>query len=182
MKTFLKKTYRPRGQTVLETSLPEGTTTPFMNIGDREFKFEFGEVLCTVYYRYRYFEFEGRWYFGHTDIIASDLDVAVKTVMAQEKESMRGHTGDRGTVEFVYATNNLDPNRDLWVWVNSPAATVDPVLIPHKRYVVYYRRDGHLRHEESCGVDQDDAVFEVQHSDQHSDGPAIEVLGVEEVE
>ena len=126
MNTFLVETIRLRGE-IMEihrvakteeaalaghkTVLPDADLT---NV--KGFKFEFGEVTCTVYFRYRYFEFEKESYYGHTDIVASDLGVAIDTVMAQEKESMRGHTGDRGTVEFVYATNNIDPDKGMWVF------------------------------------------------------------------
>jgi len=128
MNTYLRSTYRAVGDTVLEYRLPEGTTAPALDLGGRKLRFDFGTARCTVYFRYRYFEFETVWYFGHTDIVASDLDVAIETVMAQERESMRGHTGDRGTVELVYATNNNDPDKrgELWVYTHSPAGKVAP--------------------------------------------------------
>src|ERR1035441_7147547 len=77
----------------------------------------------TVYYRYRFSKDDTAWtgdlHYGHRVVDANDaasLSAAVDKVMAEEKASMLGHAGDRGTVEFVYATNGVDPDEDLWGW------------------------------------------------------------------
>jgi hypothetical protein len=86
-------------------------------------KRSFGETKCTVYFCYRFFP-DTPLHFGHTDVVTTDLQTAVDIVMAQERASMCGHVGDQGKVEFVYATNNLDPNNmdknvGLYVWMHA---------------------------------------------------------------
>jgi hypothetical protein len=75
----------------------------------------------TVYFRYRYDKGSTSWtgatHYGHRVVAAAEsLGSAIDQVMAEEKESMIGHAGDQGMVEFVYATNNVDPDEDLWMW------------------------------------------------------------------
>ena len=74
----------------------------------------------TVYYRYRFHKDAtsdmGDVHYGHRVLDAGNLDEAIDLVMAEEKTSMIGHTGDRGAVEFVYATNGVDPDKGLWIW------------------------------------------------------------------
>jgi len=79
------------------------------------------ESHFTVYFRYRFDDDPRTGYmhdlhYGHVDVAAKDIDEACDKVMKQERASMIGHTGDRGSVEFVYATNDVDPNWGLWCW------------------------------------------------------------------
>ena len=79
----------------------------------------------TVYFRYRFNKNDTSWagdlHYGHqfVDVDANDpvsLRAAVDKVMAEERADMIRHAGDRGVVEFVYATNGVDPDVDLWKW------------------------------------------------------------------
>ena len=77
----------------------------------------------TVYFRYRFNKDDRSWtgdlHYGHRVVDADyavSLSAAVDLVMAEEKASMIGHAGDRGAVEFVYATNGVDPDEGLWGW------------------------------------------------------------------
>lgn len=76
--------------------------------------------MFTVYYRYRFHKdapsYMGDLHYGHRVLDAGNLDEAIDLAMAEEKTSMIGHTGDRGEVEFVYATNGVDPAKGLWIW------------------------------------------------------------------
>ncbi|SPE32042.1 hypothetical protein SBA6_170002 [Candidatus Sulfopaludibacter sp. SbA6] len=75
----------------------------------------------TVYFRYAYVKDEASYlgdvHYGHRVVLeAEDLESAIDLVMAEERASMVGHTGDRGIVEFLYATNGVDPKKGLWLW------------------------------------------------------------------
>ena len=61
-------------------------------------------------------------HYGHRVVDADDIKAAIDIVMTEEKASIVGHTGDRGMVEFVYATNGVDPDEDLWIYHCAPEA------------------------------------------------------------
>jgi hypothetical protein len=80
----------------------------------------------TVYFRYRFVNDPKAGHmhdlhYGHAKVAASSIEEARDIVMEQENASMRGHTGDRGIVEFVYATNGVDPDKGMSVWICAPA-------------------------------------------------------------
>ena len=96
--------------------MKEQTAEPFAPDEERGYA---GDV--TVYFRYRFLKddssYMGDLHYGHRVVKnAETLDAAIKHVMDEETASMIGHTGDRGIVEFVYATNGVDPKEDLWLW------------------------------------------------------------------
>src|ERR1039457_4326419 len=81
----------------------------------------------TVYFRYRFIDdakagYMNELHYGHRVVDADNIKAAIDMVMVQEKAAMVGHTGDRGTVEFVYATNGVDPDEGLWIWECAPEA------------------------------------------------------------
>ena len=94
----------------------------------------------TVYFRYRFSKDDTSWtcdlHYGHRVVDANDavsLSAAVDVVMAEEKANMIGHAGDRGAVEFVYATNGVDPDEDLWKWQcgnDDGSACGGPINVP----------------------------------------------------
>ena len=85
---------------------------------DREEGF-MGQV--TVYVRYRFFKDSdsclGDLHYGHRVVHAvNDLPSAIDRVMSEERSSLTGDSGDNGEIQFVYATNGVDPNKGLHVW------------------------------------------------------------------